>query len=86
MIVLGKKFKSPSYAALLGIQDAGSDRKTVNGWTSWKNRNGKLLADLRSEYLKQKENEASPFSGRLIAAAELKVIFNSNFYLTCMHD
>jgi len=58
MIVLDKKFKSPSYAALLGIQDAGSDRKTVNGWTSWKNRNGKLLADLRSEYLKQKENEA----------------------------
>jgi len=58
MIVLDKKFKSPSYAALLGIQDAGSDRKTVNGWTSWKNRNGKLLADLRSEYLKQKEREA----------------------------
>lgn len=58
MIVLDKKFKSPSYAALLGIQDSGSDRKTVNGWTSWKNRNGKLLTDLRSEYLKQKENEA----------------------------
>jgi hypothetical protein len=58
MIVLGKKFKSPSYAALLGIQDAGSDRKTVNGWTSWKNKNGKLLANLRLDYLKQKENEA----------------------------
>jgi hypothetical protein len=58
MNVLGKKFKSPSYAALLGIQDAGSDRKTVNGWTSWKNRNGKLLADLRAEYLNLKETEA----------------------------
>lgn len=58
MIVLDKKFKSPSYAALLGIQDAGSDRKTVNGWTSWKNKNGKLLANLRLDYLKQKENEA----------------------------
>jgi len=58
MNVLGKKFKSPSYAALLGIQDAGSDRKTVNGWTSWKNKNGKLLADLRVEYLNMKENEA----------------------------
>ena len=56
--VLGRKFKSPTYAALLGIQDAGSDRKTVNGWTSWRNRDGKLLADLRTEYLKLKENEA----------------------------
>jgi len=58
MKVLGKKFKSPSYAALLAIQDAGSDRKTVNGWTSWRNSEGKLLADLRTEYLKLKENEA----------------------------
>ncbi len=56
--VLGRKFKSPTYAALLGIQDAGSDRKTVNGWTSWRNSEGKLLADLRAEYLKLKENEA----------------------------
>ncbi|MCD6175001.1 MAG: hypothetical protein J7K65_04435 [Planctomycetes bacterium] len=55
--VLGKKFKSPSYAAIFGINDAGSNRKTVNGWTSWKNRNGKLLSDLRSDYLKQKESE-----------------------------
>ncbi len=37
--VLGQSFSSPSYAALAGIQDAGSDRKTVNGWTSWKNSN-----------------------------------------------
>lgn len=58
MEVLGKKFKSPSYAALLAIQDAGSDRKTVNGWTSWRNSEEKLLADLRTEYLKRKENEA----------------------------
>jgi hypothetical protein len=58
MEVLGKKFKSPSYAALLAIQDVGSDRKTVNGWTSWRNSEEKLLADLRTEYLKRKENEA----------------------------
>ena len=58
MEVLGRKFKSPTYAALLGIQDAGSDRKTVNGWTSWRNKDGKLLADLRAEYLRLKENEA----------------------------
>ncbi len=43
MNVLDKKFKSPSYVALLEIQDAGSDRKTVNGWTSWKNKEGELL-------------------------------------------
>ncbi len=58
MIVLDKKFKRPSYAALLGIKDAGSDRETVNGWTSWRNKDGKLLSDLRSDYLEQKENEA----------------------------
>lgn len=46
--VLGNKFSSPSYAALAGIQNAGSNRKTVNGWTSWKNREGKYLSDLRS--------------------------------------
>ncbi len=51
MTILGKKFKSPSYAALLGLQDAGSDRKTVNGWTSWKNKDGELLADLRRRFL-----------------------------------
>lgn len=58
VIVLDKKFKSPSYAAIFGIQDAGSDRKTVNGWTSWKAKDGKSLADLRLDYLKEKENEA----------------------------
>ena len=57
MIVMDKKFKSPSYAALLGIQDAGSDRKTVNGWKSWKKHNGKWLSDLRSDYLREKEKE-----------------------------
>lgn len=49
--VLGQQFSSPSYAALAGIQDAGSDRKTVNGWTSWKNLNNKTLADLREQLL-----------------------------------
>jgi len=49
--LLGQIFSSPSYAALAGIQDAGSDRKTVNGWTSWKTSNGLLLADLREKLL-----------------------------------
>jgi len=53
--VLGQKFSSPSYAALAGIQDAGSDRQTVNGWTSWKTEEGKWIADLREEYLRQQE-------------------------------
>lgn len=54
--VLGQTYSSPSYAALAGIQDAGSDRKTVNGWTSWKTMNGKTIADIRDEYLKSAEN------------------------------
>src|SRR5690606_14835219 len=49
--LLGQHFSSPSYAALAGIQDAGSDRKTVNGWTSWKNNSNKTLAELREQLL-----------------------------------
>ena len=49
--LLGQQFSSPSYAALAGIQDAGSDRKTVNGWTSWKNIQNRTLADLREQLL-----------------------------------
>ena len=46
-----QKFTSPSYAALFFINRAGSPRQTVNGWTSWKTDSGKLLADLRDEFL-----------------------------------
>lgn len=56
--VLGQTFTSPSYAALACIQDAGSERKTVNGWTSWRTKDGKLLVQIRSEYLAKKEEEA----------------------------
>jgi hypothetical protein len=49
--LLGQTFSSPSYAALAGIKDAGSDRKTVNGWTSWKTITGKTIAELRDELL-----------------------------------
>ncbi|ALO14555.1 hypothetical protein L21SP5_00886 [Salinivirga cyanobacteriivorans] len=52
--VLGQIFSSPSYAALAGIQDAGSDRKTVNGWTSWKTKPNKTIAELRDEFLDKK--------------------------------
>jgi hypothetical protein len=49
--LLGKRFSSPSYAAVYGIQDAGSDRKTVNGWTAWRTDDGELLSTLRDRYL-----------------------------------
>ncbi|MCD4843689.1 MAG: hypothetical protein K8R25_04280 [Methanosarcinales archaeon] len=49
--VLNQDFSSPSYATLVEIQDAGSERKTVNGWTSWKNEQGQTLVDLRENYL-----------------------------------
>ena len=52
--LLNQAFSSPSYAALAGIQDAGSDRKTVNGWTSWRTLNGKTLAELREQLLNTK--------------------------------
>jgi hypothetical protein len=55
--LLGQQFSSPSYAALAGIQDAGSDRKTVNGWTSWKNLQNRTLADLREQLLNKTVTE-----------------------------
>ena len=55
LTVLDETFSSPSWAALAGIKNAGSPRKTVNGWTSWKTKEGKTLALLRDNYLKLKE-------------------------------
>ncbi len=51
--VLDQIYSSPSYAALAGIQDAGSDRNTVNGWTSWKTETGDTLAEIREKFLKK---------------------------------
>ncbi len=55
--VLGQVYTSPSFAALAGIQNAGSHRKTVNGWTSWKTENGDYLADIRERFLNNKKAE-----------------------------
>ena len=52
--LLGQTFSSPSYAALACIQNAGSDRKTVNGWTSWKTSKNKTLAELRDQFMNTK--------------------------------
>lgn len=49
--VLDQIYSSPSYAALAGIKDAGSDRNTVNGWTSWKTDTGETLTDIRERFL-----------------------------------
>jgi hypothetical protein len=56
--VLEETFSSLSYAALACIQDAGSERTTVNGWTSWRTADGEVLSQLRDEYLETKEKEA----------------------------
>lgn len=55
LTVLEQLYSSLSHAALVGIKDAGSDRKTVNGWTSWKTIDGETIADIREKYLKQIE-------------------------------
>jgi hypothetical protein len=47
---LNQIFGSPSNAAIAGIQDAGSERKTSNGWVTWKTKDGKTLAELRNDY------------------------------------
>ncbi|MFA4919632.1 MAG: hypothetical protein WC581_10325 [Thermodesulfovibrionales bacterium] len=56
--VLDENFPSPSYAAIYCIQKAGSERTTVNGWTSWKTQDGKFLSQARAEYLEKKEKDA----------------------------
>jgi len=53
LTVLNERFDSPSYAALYCINNYGSPRKTVNGWTSWKNKNGKTLAQLRESLIEK---------------------------------
>lgn len=56
---LGRTFSAPSYAALACLKDAGSDRETVNGWISWKDREGRTLSDLREQLLQQAKRHAT---------------------------
>jgi len=51
LVVDGRSYSAPSYAALYCIQKAGSTRNTVNGWISWKTQDDKWLADLRTNFL-----------------------------------
>lgn len=55
--VMGRRFAAPSYAALFGIQDAGSSRSTVNGWRVWRLDSGESLADIRDRFLMQAEHQ-----------------------------
>lgn len=55
---MNNTYSSPSYAAIRGINDAGSERKTVNGWTSWLLSDGRTLADIRSEFLAADDPDA----------------------------
>lgn len=51
--LLDKTFSSLSYAAWSAIQDAGSSRKTVNGWTAWRTEYGQTLAEIRDKYMSE---------------------------------
>lgn len=51
--LLDKVFTSPSYAAVEAIQQAGSNRKTENGWIRWRVADGRLLSDIREEYIER---------------------------------
>lgn len=76
--VLGQNFGSPSYAALAGIHNAGSDRQTVNGWTSWKNIYGKTLAELREQLLNTATQDESTNTQPRFAAIAADVVASNN--------
>jgi len=56
--VMGSKFSTPSYSALFCIQNAGSNRRSVNGWTKWKTEEGSSLFQIRADYLNKKKRES----------------------------
>lgn len=71
--VLGQIFDSPSYAALAGIHNAGSDRQTVNGWTSWKNNYGRTLSELREDLLNTVPKADLPSQNKQFITANIPV-------------
>lgn len=54
-----QNFNALSYAALYCINKSGSDRKTVNGWISFRNKDGILLSDLREQFLTSRERDSA---------------------------
>lgn len=59
IVVDGLSYSAPSYAALHCIQQSGSSRNTVNGWTSWKTQDDIFLTDLRTRYLQENSTPES---------------------------
>jgi hypothetical protein len=49
LLVMGKEFPSPSYAAVYCMQSVGSKRRTINGWLAWRDRTGAPILDLREK-------------------------------------
>jgi hypothetical protein len=47
----GEVFNALSYAALHVMQNAGSERQTVNGWWAWRTSDGEEMSTLRSRYI-----------------------------------
>lgn len=61
-----QSFSSPSYAAIYFINKAGSPRQTVNGWTAWRTESGKLLSELREQFLENIQLNKRPSALALI--------------------
>lgn len=59
LIIDGQEFTSTSYAALHCMQNAGSTRRTINGWTAWKNKEGVLLYHLRDALVQRLNTEVA---------------------------
>ena len=55
---MGQTYSSPSYAAIRWVNDAGSERKIVKGWTSWLVAGGRTHAGIRSGFLANHESPA----------------------------
>jgi len=53
LLVLGKEFSSPSYAAVYCMQSVGSKRKTINGWIAWRDKMGAPIFELREKLVKK---------------------------------
>ena len=50
---------SPSYAAVVCMQKAGSARQTANGWLMWKTEDGRLINDKYNKYMTAAEEAES---------------------------
>lgn len=84
LAVDGHIYSAPSYAALYCMKKAGSSRNSVNGWTSWRTSDDRLISDLREEILEQSQERNYAYYeigiADLIAADKLQA--NQRLYLS----